>query len=99
MIFNKIRQNIINAFGGNLKQLIIGGASLSREVESFLRKIHFPFTVGYGMTECAPLIAYAPWEVQRPQSCGKLVPRMEAKIDSSDPSSVPGVLWVKPARM
>ena len=94
-ICKQIRKSIINAFGGQLLQLIIGGASLSREVEEFLRRIQFPFTVGYGMTECAPLIAYAPWDVQRPQSCGRVVHRMECRIDSPDPAHTPGVLWVK----
>lgn len=94
-ILKQIRKSIINAFGGRLQQIIIGGASLSREVEEFLRRIKFPFTVGYGMTECAPLIAYAPWDVQRPQSCGRIVDRMECKIDSPDPQNKPGVLWVK----
>lgn len=94
-ILKQIHKSIINAFGGKLQQIIIGGASLSSEVEEFLRSIKFPFTVGYGMTECAPLIAYAPWDVQRPQSCGSIVDRMECKIDSPDPENTPGVLWVK----
>lgn len=60
-----------------------------------MRKIGFPFTVGYGMTECAPLICYAQWDIQRLQSCGKLVDRMQARIDSTDPENIPGELWVK----
>lgn len=95
MVHKKIRQSIIDAFGGNLLELIIGGASPSKEVEEFMRKIGFPFTVGYGMTECAPLICYAQWDIQRMQSCGKLVDRMEARIDSSDPETIPGELWVR----
>ena len=83
------------AFGGNLKQLIIGGAGVNAEVESFLRKIHFPFTVGYGMTECGPLIAYAPWEEQRPGSCGRVVDRMEVRVVSDDAEHKPGVLMVR----
>lgn len=94
-ILKNVRKGIIDAFGGNLLQLIVGGASLSPDVEKFLREIKFPFTVGYGMTECAPLIAYAPWEEHRPQSCGRIVDRMEGRIDSPDPENVPGVLWVK----
>lgn len=95
IIYLKIRQKMIDAFGGNLVELIIGGAALSPTVEKFLRKIKFPYTVGYGMTECAPLISYCWWADQKPGSCGKIVDRMEAKIDSPDPESTPGVLWVK----
>lgn len=95
IVHKKIRRSIIDAFGGNLQELIIGGASPSKEVESFMREIGFPFTVGYGMTECAPLICYAQWDIQKMQSCGKLVDRMEARIDSSDTENVPGELWVK----
>lgn len=94
-LLGKIKEKLTDTFGGNLQQLIIGGAGLNKDVEQFLRSIKFPFTVGYGMTECAPLIAYAPWDEQRPQSCGKIVDRMEARIDSSDPENVPGVLWVR----
>lgn len=94
-IYRKIRQKLIDIFGGNLLQLIIGGASLNKDVEAFLRRVSFPFTIGYGMTECGPLVAYAPWDVQRPQSCGRIVERMEARIDSPDPENVPGVLWVR----
>lgn len=94
-LLGKIKEKLTDTFGGNLQQLIIGGAGLNKDVEQFLRRIKFPFTVGYGMTECAPLIAYAPWDEQRPQSCGKIVDRMEARIDSSDPENVPGVLWVR----
>ena len=61
----KIKQQLTAAFGGNLQELIIGGAGLNKDVETFLRKIRFPYTVGYGMTECGPLICYAPWDVQR----------------------------------
>ena len=75
--------------------MIIGGAGVSKDVETFLRKIKFPFTVGYGMTECGPLIAYAPWDIQRPGSCGKVVDRMEVKVKSDDPAVTPGVLWVR----
>jgi long-chain acyl-CoA synthetase len=91
----RIRKGLLDAFGGNLKQIIIGGAGLNKDVEIFLRKIRFPFTVGYGMTECAPLLAYAPWEKQRPASCGRIVDRMEGRVDSPDPANVPGELWVR----
>jgi long-chain acyl-CoA synthetase len=91
----KIKERLTQTFGGNLQELIIGGAGLNHEVETFLRRIKFPFTIGYGMTECAPLVCYAPWDVTRPASCGKVVDRMELRIDSADPENVPGVLWVR----
>lgn len=91
----KIKDKITDVFGGNLQQIIIGGAGLNKEVERFLRRINFPFTVGYGMTECGPLVAYAPWNIQREGSCGQIVDRMQMKIDSPDPQNIPGVLWVK----
>lgn len=94
-LLGKVKERLTEIFGGNLMQMIIGGAGLSTDVETFLRKIKFPFTVGYGMTECGPLIAYAPWDIQRPGSCGKVVDRMEIKVMSDDPSVTPGVLWVK----
>ncbi len=94
-IRKKILKSIIDAFGGQMRELIIGGASLSGEVEKFLRSIHFPYTVGYGMTECGPLVAYAQWDIQRPRSCGKTVDRMEVRVESTDPANVAGVLWVR----
>lgn len=94
-LLGKIRDKLTATFGGNLEQLIIGGAALNKDVETFLLRIHFPFTVGYGMTECAPLIAYAPWDAQRPGSCGRITDRMEARIDSPDPANIPGTLWVR----
>lgn len=91
----KIKEKLEATFGGQLRELIIGGAGLNKDVETFLRRIRFPYTVGYGMTECAPLIAYAPWDKQRAGSCGRIVDRMEMKIESPDPQNTPGVLWVK----
>lgn len=95
VVYAKVRAQLIDAFGGQLHQLILGGAAVSREVETFLRKIKFPFTVGYGMTECAPLVTYEWWGTQRPQSCGRLVKGMQARVASPDPANVPGVLSVK----
>ncbi len=95
MIYSKVRDQPIQALGGNLRQLILGGAALSDEVEALLRKIRFPFTIGYGMTECAPLITYEWWETQRPHSCGRLCHGMEARILSDDYHNTPGVLFVK----
>ena len=94
-LLGKIKEKLTEVFGGNLRELIIGGAGLNKDVEEFLRRIKFPFTVGYGMTECGPLIAYSPWDKQRPQSCGYVVDRMQCRIDSPDPENIPGVLWVK----
>ncbi len=95
LIYKKVRGQLLAAFGGELRQLILGGAALSPDVEDFLRKIRFPFTVGYGMTECAPLITYEWWETARPRSCGRLTARMEARILSDDRFNVPGVLFVR----
>ena len=89
-IKSAIRQKVVDAFGGNFIQVIIGGAAFSREVEEFLHMINFPYTVGYGMTECGPIICYEGWEDFKLGSCGKAVPRMEVKIDSSDPYNIPG---------
>lgn len=95
LVYRKLRARLTAALGGCFKEVVVGGAALSNEVEEFLHSIKFPFTVGYGMTECAPLIAYAPWDEQRPGSCGRVVDRMECRVDSADPSVTPGVLWVR----
>ena len=94
-IYKKVREKMIDAFGGELRMVVIGGAALAPEVEKLLRKIHFPYTVGYGMTECAPLIAYASPDVFKARSCGVVVARMETRIDSPDPEHIPGELWVR----
>ena len=95
LIYARIRKQLVNALGGNLRQLILGGAPLTADVEEFLRKIKFPFTIGYGMTECAPLVTYEWWSTQRPHSCGRVVDGMQVRIDSPDPAKVPGVLYLK----
>lgn len=99
IVYRKVRQQLLMAFGGRLEQLILGGAAMSSDVEEFLRKIKFPFTIGYGMTECAPLVTYEWWATSRPHSCGRLVEGMEAKVDSPDPETVPGVLHVRGANV
>lgn len=91
----RIKQRLTDTFGGELREMVIGGAGLNKDVEEFLRRIDFPFTVGYGMTECAPLISYAPWNEARAGSCGKVVARMEARVDSPDPETTAGVIYVK----
>ncbi len=83
------------SFGGNFKQIVIGGAGLNKDVENFLRSINFPYTVGYGMTECGPLIAYEQWDTYKAGSCGRVVDRMEAKIDSEDPINTVGEILVR----
>ena len=95
LIYSRIRKQLVSALGGNLRQLILGGAPLTADVEEFLRKIKFPFTIGYGMTECAPLVTYEWWSTQRPHSCGRVVDGMQVRIDSPDPANVPGVLYLK----
>ena len=95
-IYAKIRNSLMAAFGGKITELAIGGAPLNYEVGSFLKRIQFPFTVGYGMTECGPLISYSPWREFVPQSAGKVLPGlMQIKIESEDPYQVPGEIWVK----
>ena len=91
----KIRKQMIDFFGGQLGEMTIGGASLNSEVEKFLMSIHFPFTVGYGMTETSPLIGYCSWKEFRSQSCGKVVDRMEVKIDSNNPETEVGEIIVR----
>ena len=95
-IYAKIRNRLIDAFGGCFEQVIIGGAPLNSEVEEFLYKIKFPFTVGYGMTECAPLISYTSWREFVPTSCGHVMPNMEVKISGSpNPEEVPGEICTR----
>lgn len=94
-LLSKIKENLLRAFGGNLREIIVGGAPLNPDVERFLHRIGFPVTVGYGMTECGPLISYAPSFESKPRSVGKVVDRMEVKIDSPDPHTVPGNILVR----
>jgi len=94
-IQKKILAELVNTFGGKFKEIIVGGAPFNKDAEAFFRKIGFPFTVGYGMTECAPIIAYAPWNETRLYSCGKATPGMQIKIDSYDPVNIPGEILCK----
>lgn len=94
-LLSKVKENLMQAFGGNLKEIIVGGAALNPDVERFLYRIGFPVTVGYGMTECGPLISYAPSSISKPKSVGKVVDRMLVKVDSPDPENVPGNILVK----
>ena len=95
VVTKKIREELISAFGGRFTEVIIGGAAFNKEVESFLKKIDFPYTVGYGMTECAPIISYDGWRTNQLYSCGKTAPNMTIKIASSDPENVPGEVLIK----
>lgn len=99
VIQKKILQELVNAFGGRFYEVIIGGAAFNPEVERFFHKIGFPFTVGYGMTECAPIIGYADWKDAKLYSCGKQVLNMEIRIDSPDPQNIPGEVLVKGANV
>lgn len=87
---DKICEQVRKAFGGNFYEIIIGGAAFNQDVEQFLKRIRFPYTVGYGATECAPIICYADYSTFAPGSCGRPVVHMEVKIDSPDPANVPG---------
>ncbi len=89
-IKEKVREQLMNAFGGEFYEIIVGGAAFNQEIEAFLRSINFPYTVGYGMTECGPIISYEDWKNFKASSCGKAAPRMEIKILSRDPENIPG---------
>ncbi|MBP3562878.1 MAG: AMP-binding protein [Bacteroidales bacterium] len=99
VVLNKVRTELINAFGGEFYEVIIGGAAFNAEVEAFFKKMNFPFTVGYGMTECAPIITYDDWKEEKLYSCGKAAPNMEVKINSSDPANIPGEILVRGANV
>ena len=95
VVMNKIREELVKAFGGEFYEVIIGGAAFNKEVEAFFKKMNFPFTVGYGMTECAPIITYDDWKEEKLYSCGKAAPNMMVRIDSPDPVGIPGEIQVK----
>ncbi|TVQ19174.1 MAG: long-chain fatty acid--CoA ligase [Bacteroidetes bacterium] len=95
VIENKIKKKLTDSFGGNFHEIVIGGAPLSSEVEDFLHRIKFPFSIGYGMTECAPLISYASWDKTKLRSAGKPVDSLEIKIDSPDPYNEAGEILLR----
>ena len=99
VVLNKVRTELVNAFGGEFYEVIIGGAAFNKEVEAFFKKMNFPFTVGYGMTECAPIITYDDWKEEKLYSCGKAAPNMEVRIASANPTEVPGEIQVKGANV
>ena len=94
-IRERIRESLVQAFGGNFYEIIVGGAAFNSEVENLLHKIGFNYTVGYGATECAPIISYEDWHNFAPGSCGKAAPRMEVRINSADPANVPGEILAR----
>ena len=95
VIFKKIRTTLLNAFGGNVREIVMGGAGLNPDVEKWFRKFKLPFTVGYGMTEAVPLLAYEDWWDFAPTSCGKCVDSVEVRIDSDDPYNKVGEIQAK----
>ena len=99
MLHDKIKTELVQTFGGNFQEIIIGGAAFNKEADEFFNKIGFPYTVGYGMTECGPIISYAPWNKAKLFSCGKPAPRMEVRIASADPGRIPGEIQVKGANV
>ena len=94
-IYGQIRKKLIEALGGRFKEIIIGGAAMNPEVVDFFYKIKFPFTIGYGMTECGPLISHSPWNEFIPGSSGKILDIMEVRIDSEDAYNITGEIQVK----
>lgn len=98
LIYKKVRTTLLTVFGGNVQQggLLIGGAAVNKEVESVMQKIHFPYVIGYGMTECAPLVSYTRWQDFTPHSCGAVArPYVSARIDSENPEDIPGEILLK----
>ena len=94
-ILKKIRNGLIEAFGGRFEEVILGGAAFNPEVERFMKRINFPLTVGYGMTECAPIITYAKWYKSKLYSCGKPIAGCQIRIDSEDERTIPGEIQIK----
>jgi len=95
ILLKKIKAKLVETFGGRFFEIVIGGAPLNADVEKFFKRINFPFSIGYGMTECGPLISYEAWDKTMQSSAGKLVDRMEVRIDSEDPYNVVGEIQVK----
>ena len=99
IIYNKIRQKMIDAFGGNIQEFILGGAPVSPEVEKWFKRIKLPYMVGYGMTEATPLLAYAGYKEYVAGSCGKPVTCAHVRIDSEDPENIAGEIQAKGANI
>lgn len=99
IIYKKVREKLLTTFGGNLCSIVLGGAALNPSVEKVMKAVKLPYTVGYGMTECAPLIGYSPWDSFRKGSCGRIVTDMEVRIDSKNPHQEVGEIQVKGANV
>ena len=95
VIFSKMRRSINEAFGGKVREFIMGGAAVNPEVENFFKRIGLHYTVGYGMTEAAPLLAYSPWRTFAPHSCGRAMDFVKLRIDSENPEAVVGEIQAK----
>lgn len=96
LVQHKLRSSLLKSLGGNISQVIIGGAAMGADTDEFLHSIRFPYTIGYGMTECGPLISYTPAKEYIPTSAGRTLPHiMETKVDSPDPISIPGEILVR----
>lgn len=99
LIYNKVRKQLLATFGGNIREIIAGGAAISLPVEKIMKRVRLPYTVGYGMTECGPLIGYSCWDSFRLGSCGRAVDKVEVRIDSTDPHKVVGEIQVRGANV
>ena len=95
IIYGKVYKQLMGVFGGKIRSIVVGGAAISRPVENVMKAVKLPYTVGYGMTECAPLIGYSPWDTFRLGSCGRAVDNVEVRIDSEDPTKIVGEIQVK----
>ena len=95
IIYGKVYKQLMGVFGGKIRSFVVGGAAISRPVENVMKAVKLPYTVGYGMTECAPLIGYSPWDTFRLGSCGRAVDNVEVRIDSEDPTKIVGEIQVK----
>jgi long-chain acyl-CoA synthetase len=95
ILHKKIREKLVETFGGKFKEIVIGGAAFNADAEKFFKKIGFKFTVGYGMTECGPLISYASWNTTKPGASGRAVDTLEVTIDSPDPVNIVGEIILR----
>lgn len=99
ILFKKIREKLTDTFGGRFHELVIGGAAFNADAEKFFKKIGFKFTVGYGMTECGPLISYASWDTTKTGASGRAVDTLEVTIDSTDPVNIVGEIILRGENM
>jgi long-chain acyl-CoA synthetase len=95
LLYSKFKSKLMDVFGNNFHEVVLGGAAFNRDAEAVFRKMKFPYTIGYGMTECGPLISYAPWHENKFGSCGRPVDTLEVRIDSEDPHNIVGEIIVK----